>query len=101
MFSLLICAALVFVLYYRIVVRREEAYLSRLHSEAFAAYVRNVPRWVPDFSKWRDTTLLQVEPKRVFTHLRDSSLFFASFMLFELLEALRATNVLKPLLIVP
>lgn len=101
MLTVLIGAMTIFSLYYMIVVQREEAHLSHLHGEAYASYIANVPRWIPDFSKWRDTSLLEVEPRRIFIHLRDSSLFFLAFMFFEILEALRAAHVLTPLFILP
>jgi protein-S-isoprenylcysteine O-methyltransferase Ste14 len=101
MVTVLIAAVTIFVLYYCVVVAREEAYLSRLHGDAFASYLAHVPRWIPDFSKWRDISHLEVEPRRIFIHLRDSSLFFLAFMFSELLEALRAAHVLKPLFVLP
>jgi protein-S-isoprenylcysteine O-methyltransferase Ste14 len=99
--TLLAIAAVCFVAYYRIVVKREEAHLARLHGEAFARYSALAPRWIPDFSRWRDASRIEVEPWLLLVHLRDSSLFFLSFVFFEALEFLRSIDALPVLVRLP
>ncbi len=101
MLSLLALAALVFIVYYRRVVAGEEAYLAALHGEAFGRYVARVPRWWPRFSAWRDVEALDVRPRLIAFHLRDSSLFFLSFLFFELTEFLHDAGIVPVLLHLP
>jgi protein-S-isoprenylcysteine O-methyltransferase Ste14 len=93
MFTLLALLTIIFALYYRLVVRREEAQLALLHGDAAANYFARVPRWFPDFSNWRDTTRVEIEPRRIFATLADTSLFFLTFMFFGLFEFLRTASV--------
>jgi protein-S-isoprenylcysteine O-methyltransferase Ste14 len=99
--SLLALGVACFAAYYPAVVRREEAHMARLHGDAYQRYSAAVPRWFPDFGKWRDADRLEIDPRLVFSHLLDSSLFFLSFMLFETIEVLRSANLIPVLLTMP
>jgi protein-S-isoprenylcysteine O-methyltransferase Ste14 len=101
MFALLLVAAGAFVVYYRSVVRREEAYLAGRHGELFASYVQTVPRWWPRFAAWRDVPALEIKPGLIGIHLRDSSLFFLAFVFFKACELARDYGLLRPLLYLP
>ena len=101
MMTLLAIAIVTFMAYYSFVVQREELYVARLHGDEYQQYLVSVPRWIPDFSKWQDADLVEVQPKRILKHLVDSSLFFLSFAFFEILEFLRDTDILLPVLILP
>jgi protein-S-isoprenylcysteine O-methyltransferase Ste14 len=101
MVTVLLVAAGAFALYYRSVVRREEAYLASRHGAAFAGYAQSVPRWWPRFSAWRDVPTLEIEPRLIGIHLRDSSFFFFAFLFFEACEFARDFGVLRPLLYLP
>ncbi|MSP67803.1 MAG: isoprenylcysteine carboxylmethyltransferase family protein [Alphaproteobacteria bacterium] len=101
MATLLLVAPVAFALYYIVVVRREEGHLAHLHGAAYANYVRRVPRWWPRFSAWRDIAVLEVSPRLIARHLRDTSLFFLGYLLFEGTEYLRELGFLIPLFRVP
>ncbi|MBY0530557.1 MAG: isoprenylcysteine carboxylmethyltransferase family protein [Xanthobacteraceae bacterium] len=97
--TILAVSLVVFVIYYAFVVRREEAHIAAVHGKAFLEYKKRVPRWFPDFSKWKDARRLEVEPRRILNHLVDSSLCFLAFLFFEMLDFLRAAKLI-PLQIV-
>jgi protein-S-isoprenylcysteine O-methyltransferase Ste14 len=97
--TLLVLIAVIFALYYRLVARREEAHLALLHGAAAANYAAQVPRWLPDFSKWRDVSRIEIEPRRVFATLRDTSLFFLAFIFFGFFQFLRSASVVPVYLI--
>ncbi len=88
MATVLIIAPLIFAIYYRTVVAREEAFLMRQHGDAYGRYVKSVPRWIPDFSLWRDVPALTTSPKVIMAHVLDSSAFFLALILFEALDVL-------------
>jgi hypothetical protein len=101
MISLLAIAVTVFLVYYQVVVRREESHLARQHGESFTRYAATTPRWVPNLSRWHDAPRLEIEPRRILSHFVDSGLFFLSFIFFEFLEALRSSGLAVILLTLP
>ncbi len=82
----LIVLAMVFMLYYPLVVEREEKYLSERFGGAFADYARITPRWVPDFGLWRSPESLAVNPRFVWITFRDAIPFLLALPLLELIE---------------
>jgi protein-S-isoprenylcysteine O-methyltransferase Ste14 len=101
MATLIVLPAAAFALFYRIVVRREEAYLVRLHGARFADYARTVPRWIPNPFIWRDVPKLEVQPRLIAIHLRDSGLFFLAYVFFETCELLQSYGAIPVLLHLP
>lgn len=90
-----------FALYYPHVVAREEAFLSERYGDAYRAYVRRVPRWLPDFSRWRSPAEIAVQPRFLLATMRDSALFFVALPLLEALDWLHAAGHLPVLLRLP
>jgi protein-S-isoprenylcysteine O-methyltransferase Ste14 len=101
MMTLLLAAAVAFAAFYRVVVRREEAYLAGLHGGRFARYAHSVPRWFPKFSAWRDVPALEVQPRLIAIHLRDSGLFFLAYLFFEMRDLMQALGMLPALVHLP
>jgi protein-S-isoprenylcysteine O-methyltransferase Ste14 len=101
MMTLLLAAALAFAAFYRIVVRREEMYLANLHGRKFAEYARSVPRWLPKVSAWCDVAAIEVRPRLIAIHLRDSALFFLAYAFFEICEMMRGFGALPSLIHIP
>jgi protein-S-isoprenylcysteine O-methyltransferase Ste14 len=99
--TFLVVLTALFAAYYRLVVAREEAYLASLYGERFAQYVARVPRWIPDFSLWRDADEIAVKPRFVLITLRDSSMFLLAFPLLELVEYAHGAGLLPVLLRLP
>ncbi|MBE9552586.1 MAG: isoprenylcysteine carboxylmethyltransferase family protein, partial [Proteobacteria bacterium] len=44
----------VYVVYYRMIVAREEEHLTARHGEIYRDYVARVPRWIPDRKLWQE-----------------------------------------------
>ena len=99
--TLLVIAIILFVPYYSMIVALEETQMSQLHGASFAEYVARVPRWLPNFSGWKDVAVLEVDPRFVLRCFLENSLFFPTFLLFVLLQLLRAAELLPTLLILP
>ncbi len=98
MATVLILAPLIFALYYRVVVARE---LLAKHGEGYRAYLRNVPRWLPQWSLWKDAQTVATNPKVVASHLLDCSAFFLALVLFEGLDIVNGLERLPILLRLP
>ncbi len=71
MASMVALIALVFALYYPVVIRREQAYLQGRHGEVFSSYCKSVPSFWPQFSNQVDFFPKEVESnsKVYFNHL--------------------------------
>lgn len=91
----------VFALYYRVVVAREEAVLAEKFGPSYLRYCRDVPRWIPAFRQWREASAPVVEPRFVFRTILDSVWFFVAVPGFELIEWLHEQAILPTLLRLP
>lgn len=99
--TLLVALPALFAVYYRVVVAREEAVLTEKFGEAYRAYCRAVPRWVPNFRLWREAAEPVVEPRFVFNTMRDSVWFFVALPAFQSIEWLHEQGILPTLLRLP
>lgn len=86
---------------FRIVVSREEAFLSGIYGEAYADYLKTVPRFLPNPFKWRDADLLEVRPDRVVLTFIDGLWFLAAIPLAEGFEYLQHAGIVPVLLRLP
>jgi len=101
MITLLVGLVLAFVLYYRQVVAREEAFLRDLFGVAFDAYCAKTPRWWPDRSLWQTPEAISVQPKFVLITLRDAAWFVLALPLIELIKYAQAAGYLPVLWLLP
>ena len=60
-----------------------------------------MPRWIPDFRRWRSPAEILVRPRFLLVTMRDSALFFVAFPMLELLDWLHAAGYLPVLLRLP
>lgn len=79
---------------FQFVIRREEKHLGEMFGAPYAAYLREVPRFLPKFSIYRDSTTLDVVPRRVYVTLMDGLVFFAAKPAFEAVEYLQSSGVI-------
>ncbi len=82
-------------------VRREEAWLGAAFGADYVAYVARTPRFLPDFSLWRDETELSVRPSFFLTTIRDGLVFLLAIPLFEAIDLAQAEGWLKVLTYLP
>ena len=88
---------LVFALFYPSVVAREEDKLARLFGERYAAYLRTVPRWVPDWSLYQEPATVTVSPRKMRGAILDAMWFLWAFALWEFIEELHSLKLLPTL----
>ncbi|WP_040855887.1 isoprenylcysteine carboxylmethyltransferase family protein [Phyllobacterium sp. YR531] len=90
--------AIICCLAFHFVIRAEEGYLENTFGETYLSYKRDVPRFFPKFSIYRETGLLSVRPSVLYKTLADGLVFFVSYPLLEFVEYLQSIGILPVLL---
>lgn len=75
-----------FVLFYPSVVRSEETQLKQCFGGAYAAYCAATPRWLPNWSAYREPESWVISPPRFRKGLLDAMWFLWLFMIWEIVE---------------
>jgi protein-S-isoprenylcysteine O-methyltransferase Ste14 len=101
MVLILVVLIAAFLFYYPHVVAKEEAFLAHRFGDSYAAYMREVPRWLPNLKLWREPEEIAVRPKFVRRTLMDATIFFLPMLGFALLSALHADGILPVWLTLP
>jgi protein-S-isoprenylcysteine O-methyltransferase Ste14 len=90
--------ALVFSFYYPYVVRGEERFLESIHPEKFREYSAVTPRWIPDFSLFREPAAVTISPMRIRKGMLDAMWFLWAVFLWEVTEQVREAGLVHALL---
>lgn len=88
---------LAFALVYPAVVAREEGRLGQIFGESYRQYCARVPRWVPNWSLYREPAAVTVSPRRMRGAILDAMWFLWAFALWEFIEELHSLNLLPTL----
>jgi protein-S-isoprenylcysteine O-methyltransferase Ste14 len=96
-----IALALVVVVGYPSVIRREEAFLRARFGEAFETYRATTPRLWPSFRGFRETDTYVVNPKLFRRTMVDVVWFVWLVGIVELVEALHELHVVRPIVRLP
>lgn len=85
---------LIFTIYYPFVIRSEEAEPIRLPGDKLRTYYDKVPRFIPDFSKFKEVEEYIVKPAVFRKHIFDALWFIWLLGIMEVLESLNELHVL-------
>jgi len=101
--SFLVLAGLVaaFVLYYPLVVAKEEEFLTHKFGENYEKYAQEVPRWLPNFSLWSEPEQVDAKPKFIRHTIFDAFVFFIPLPCFELISHLQGAGILPVFFTLP
>ncbi len=88
-------------LIFYLLVLREEQLLSRLHGVEFELYRQRVPRFIPDFSLWRDVRKIEIEPRYALTTALDGCIILLWLPVAEALEHMHDAGFFPVLLRLP
>jgi protein-S-isoprenylcysteine O-methyltransferase Ste14 len=94
MLTVLVLLVAAFMLYYPMVVAKEENFLHHKFGAAYTAYMRDVPRWIPNFKLWSEPEMVETQPKFLRKTLMDASIFFLAMPAFAIIEALHLRHIL-------
>jgi len=94
MWTILILLIAAFLLYYPLVILKEEQFLHHKFGVAYEEYVRDVPRWIPKLKLWREPEMVETQPKFLRRTLMDAAIFFLPLPGFLLIEALHTHGIL-------
>lgn len=79
-------------LIFRLTVSREETFLAREFGERYVAYRDRTPRFLPNFSLWRDSDELTIRPSLFLLTLRDGMVFLLAIPFFEAIDLAQAAH---------
>lgn len=89
--------ALAFAAFYPPVVANEERSLAARFGERYSQYCARVPRWIPDWSLYREAVSVTVSPRRVRGAIFDAMWFLWAFALWEFVEELHTLSLIPTL----
>mgnify|MGYP003577813656 CR=1 FL=1 len=83
---------------FHLVILVEEGYLESVFGETYKSYKREVPRFFPKFSIYREREMLSVRASTLYRTLADGLVFFVAYPLLEFVEYLQSVNILPVVL---
>jgi hypothetical protein len=83
---------------FRLTIAKEEAFLAQSFGPAYDSYRARVPMLWPALRLYRDEDRLMIEPRRLYGTLRDSSMLFLAFPVFETIELMQQAGMIPVLL---
>jgi hypothetical protein len=96
----LITGAVITIIFYLLVLR-EEQLLSQIHGVEFELYRQRVPKFIPNFSIWRDVKKIEIEPRYALTTALDGCVILLWLPVAEALEHMHNAGVFPVLLRLP
>lgn len=90
-----------FVMYYPLVVEKEEKFLENKFGEPYAVYKKEVPRWIPNLKLWNEPEQVDAKPKFIRKTMLDASVFFLAMPCFTIINALQTHSILPVWLTLP
>ena len=94
---LAVVVGVVFALAYPAVVANEEADLARIFGDRYREYCARVPRWIPDWSLYREPAVVSVPLRQMRRAVLDAMWFLWAFGLWKLIEILHNEHLLPTL----
>lgn len=80
------------------VIGREERYLEEHFGQAYRAYLRRVPRFLPRPSLYRDEGTLTISTSRLYNTFGDGMVFFVAMPAFEIVEYFQSIGAIPVVL---
>lgn len=78
-----LAVSLLFIIYYNVIVKKEEVKLQSYFGDSYTKYMASTPRWIPKFSQYREPENVMVIPKRLRHDMLDAMWFIWLYLLWE------------------
>lgn len=91
---IMIVLPMAFLALYDQLIKREEAHLHEVFGAEFDSYCRAVPRLWPRFKSYVAPERIETSPKLLWIALRDATMWFIPYQIFELVEFLHESNLI-------
>lgn len=88
-------------LVFSLTVAREEAWLEQAFGQTYRDYKARTPRFVPNFTLWRDEDELTIRPAFFLLTIRDGLVFLLAIPIFEAIDFAQAEGWLRVLVHLP
>lgn len=92
--TILVLLTASFLLVYRQLIKREEAFLLETFGQPYADYVKAVPRFVPKLSLYKMPETVEVRLKPVQSAAKDAIVWFSAIVIFEVIEYLHNNDII-------
>jgi len=92
---------IMFLVYYTVVIKAEEAHLYNVHGKDFENYLKKTPRIIPKFSLYHEPIEYMVNARKVRISFFSVVWFPIIFMVLLIIEHLHDTKVLPILFTIP
>jgi protein-S-isoprenylcysteine O-methyltransferase Ste14 len=80
---------------------REDRFLARVHTDAFAAYARTTPGWGVRLRNYHVPSTVTISPKVFRKSLFDAAAFLALYLIIDTIRALRESGVFPTVVEIP
>lgn len=90
-----------FMLYYPVVVAKEEGFLENKFGSDYIKYKQEVPRWVPNLRLWNEPEQVDAKPKFIRHTIFDAAIFFLPPICFSIISSLQNHDMLPIWLTLP
>jgi protein-S-isoprenylcysteine O-methyltransferase Ste14 len=98
---LMIGVPVAFAAMYHFLVAREEAFLLGRFGDEYRAYMRDVPRFLPDFSRYSAPETLQMAPRFLTKGFLDAVWWLAAYPVIEFSEVLQEHHIIQSVFFLP
>jgi hypothetical protein len=92
---------ILFIVLYPSVVDEEESKLKAVYGKEFEAYIKNIPRWIPDFKHFNESEEYAVKPRIFIKAMLESMWFLLFYMILQVIETLHHMGTLPVFLMIP
>lgn len=97
----MIAVPIFFLALYHALVSREEAFLEATFGQPYRDYKKAVPRFVPNFFKYKSPAEIKVRTDLLMNAFLDSIWWFAAYPAVELAEYIQEQGLINPLFVLP
>ncbi len=98
---IMVMLPVIFLVMYHFLIKREEGFLEETFGDEYKQYMKDVPRFFPNFKLYQAPEKIEAVPKYLTKAFLDAIWWFAAFPIFELAEELQELGLIKAVYVMP